>query len=81
MSKLDDELNSWDYPWLLAMDEAMVLCLNHLDEARQAQRGLILGLHLKMASRALRAALEVYGMRLKKEDISGKEPVRSDVKD
>ena len=57
-----------DYVWLLALDEAMLLCLEHLETARTCQDGLSLGVHLKMASRAMRSALEVYGMRLEKEN-------------
>lgn len=76
MGSINDEMKSWDFPWLLTMDEALLLCLDHLDEARQSQRALMLGLHLKMASRALRHALEVYQMRLDQEPKS-EEPVQS----
>ena len=60
---------SRDYGWLLSLDEAMLLCIKHLEAARQCQNGLTLGVNLKQASRALRCALEVYGMRLEKENV------------
>ena len=68
MGGIDEEiLDSKDYLWLLALDESMLLCLDHLEAARQCQDGLSLGVQLKMASRAMRSALEIYGMRLEKE--------------
>ena len=68
MGKLDDEIiGPEEYPWLLTLDESMLLCLDHLEAARQCQDGLSLGVQLKMASRAMRSALEIYGMRLEKE--------------
>lgn len=70
----NDTLTDCDYPWLLSLDEAMILCIEHLEMARQAQRGLLLGLHLKMASRALRHALGVYEQRLERKN-DGKEHV------
>lgn len=76
MGTINDELGSWDFPWLISMDETLVLCLDHLDEARMSKRALSLGLHLKMASRALRHALEVYQMRLDQEPKS-EEPIHS----
>ena len=71
MGQLDDELmDSKDYPWLVnAGREPILLCVDHLEKARQCQNGLTLGVNLKMASRALRCAMEVYGMRLKKENV------------
>ena len=70
MGGIDDEiLDSKDYPWLLTLDEAILLCVDHLEKARQCQNGLELWVNLKMASRALRCAMEVYGTRLKKENV------------
>jgi hypothetical protein len=65
----DDMIGDKDFIWLLTLDEAMLLCVDHLERARQCQNGLELGVNLKMASRALRCALEVYGMRLEKENV------------
>ena len=62
-------MDSRDYGWLLTLDEAMLLCIEHLEAARQCQNGLSLGVQLKMASRAMRSALEIYGMRLEKENV------------
>ena len=70
MGIIDDEMiDIKDYPWLLALDETMLLCIEHLETARQCQNGLSLGVQLKMASRAMRSALEIYGMRLEKENV------------
>lgn len=60
-------MNGCDYPWLVTLDETIMLCIQHLECARQSQTGLELGVQLKMASRAMRCALEVYGMRLEQE--------------
>lgn len=67
MGLLDEELIDRDFPWLVTLDEALLLCVEHIDAARECQNALSLGLELKMASRALRCAMEVYGMRLAKE--------------
>lgn len=70
MGELDDEMmDRKDYVWLLALDEAMLLCIEHLEAACQCQNGLTLGVNLKQASRAMRSALEIYGMRLEKENV------------
>jgi hypothetical protein len=69
LGKLDDDLiDTKDYPWLVSLDQALVLCMDHLERARQCQDGLSLGVNLKQASRAMRSALEIYGMRLEKEN-------------
>ena len=70
MGQLDDEMmDTKDFSWLVTLDEAMLLCIEHLEAARQCQNGLSLGVQLKMASRAMRSALEIYGMRLEKENV------------
>lgn len=74
---LDDELASWDFPWLITMDELLVIIIKHCAAAQDAQTSSMLEAHLKMASRAMRCALEVYGMRLEKENGS-EEQVHSD---
>ena len=50
-----------DYPWLVTMDEMLMLCIGHCELARHADSNLVLGVQLKMASMALRCALEIYG--------------------
>ena len=68
MGGLDDEvMGDRDYPWLLTLDEVLTLCVQHLEDARQSQNGLELGVRLKMAALTLKCALDVYGARLKKE--------------
>ena len=69
MAQSTDHLDSADYPWLVTLDETVLLCMDHLQAVRGAESDLIAGLHLKMASRALRCALEVYGMRLNREKV------------
>jgi hypothetical protein len=43
------------------MHEVLELVIAHCDQAQNAENRLAMGVHLKMASRALRCALEVYG--------------------
>lgn len=43
------------------MEETLQMVLKHVDEARRADSDLALGVQLKMASRAMRCALELYG--------------------
>ena len=69
MGQLDDELlDSKDFPWLLTMNEMLETVIVHCERAQNAQDSLMLHANLKQASRAMRSALEVYGMRLKKEN-------------
>jgi hypothetical protein len=67
MGEPDGNLTSVDYPWLLTMYETLELVIVHCGYAQNAQDERTLGLHLKMASRAMRCALELYGDRLDKE--------------
>jgi hypothetical protein len=67
MDELDGDLDSDDYPWLLTLDEVLCLSIEHMEIARQSHTELMIGVHLKMASRAMRCALELYGDRLEKE--------------
>ena len=67
MGELDDVVTARDYPWLITLDESILLCMDHLDVVRGSDSELVMGVHLKMASRALRCALEVYAMRFEKE--------------
>ena len=57
-------LSDEDYPWLATLDEVLVIALLQVEEARRSQTGLELGVHLKMASRAMRCALEMFGEHL-----------------
>ena len=49
------------------MDEVLVTVIDHAEKARQSQSGLEIGVQLKMASRALRCALEMVGERLEEK--------------
>jgi hypothetical protein len=51
---------SVDYPWLITLDEMIVLCMDHLEEVRQSSDMFHVGLHLKMASTVMRHALALY---------------------
>lgn len=63
MAEFDGAL---DYGFLVTMDEVLNLVLEHSELARQADNPLMMGVHLKMASRAMRCALEIYGDRYAK---------------
>lgn len=67
---IDDELlDTMDYPWLLTMYEMLETVIIHCERAQKAQNAIALHANLTQASAALRAALGVYGMRLKKETV------------
>ena len=68
MGGIDDDLiDNRDYPWVLTLDEMILKCIDHLEAARVATNVISLHTNLNQASSALKAALNVYGMRLKKE--------------
>jgi hypothetical protein len=58
MEKSDDSLS---YPYAVTMDEVIEIVIEHLDIVRNTDDHLKQGVHLKMASRAMRCALEIYG--------------------
>jgi hypothetical protein len=58
MGASDEDL---DYAYLATLDEALMLSIEHIEAVRHADSPLVQGVHLKMASRALRCALELYG--------------------
>jgi hypothetical protein len=53
------------YPYAVTMDEVLEIVIEHIDEVRNTEDMVRQGAHLKMASRALRCALEIYGLQLK----------------
>ena len=53
-----------DIAYLDTMNEVLVMTLEFLEEARQSQDDVRLGAYLKMASRSMRCALEIYGDRM-----------------
>ena len=56
--------NESDFAYLDTMDEVLEMVLDYTEGARNAQEDVAMGAYLKMASRALRCALEIYGDRL-----------------
>lgn len=63
----DELLDAKDFPWLLTLHEMLELVIVHCERAEDAQDVTALHVHLTQASAALRAAMGVYGMRLKRE--------------
>jgi hypothetical protein len=53
-----------DIAYLDTMNEVLVMTLEFLEEARQSKDDVRMGAYLKMASRSMRCALEIYGDRL-----------------
>jgi hypothetical protein len=58
MDESDDGLT---YPYMVTLDEVLEIVIEHLDIVRNTDDLLKQGVHLKMASRAMRCALEIYG--------------------
>lgn len=59
MSQEKTHENPLEYGFYATMEETLQLVLKHVDEARHADDDLKLFVHLKMASRAMRCALEL----------------------
>jgi hypothetical protein len=53
-----------DVAYLDTMNDVLVMTLEFLEEARLSQDEVRLGAYLKLASRSMRCALEIYGDRL-----------------
>ena len=53
-----------DIAYLDTMDEVLELVLQFAESARNAEDDVALGVNLKLASRSLRCALEMYGEHL-----------------
>jgi hypothetical protein len=60
MEKLDGDL---DYAFYLTMDEVLDLVVIHCERARDADNDQTMELNIKLASRAMRCALEIIGCR------------------
>jgi hypothetical protein len=60
MEQLDQPL---EYGFYVTLNEVLLIAIDHIDSARNAPTNIALGSHLKMASRAMRCALELYGDR------------------
>ena len=55
---------SRDFPYLATMGEVLEMTAEYVEEARASQDDVRLGAYLKLTSRALRCALELYGEHL-----------------
>ena len=55
---------SSDYLFLAELDQVLDMTAEFIDKARHADTPVTIGAYLKMASRAMRCALEIYGERL-----------------
>lgn len=53
-----------DYAYRTTMDEVLAMTEEFVEEARHSEDDVRLGSYLKLASRSLRIALEMYGERL-----------------
>jgi hypothetical protein len=53
-----------DVAYLDTMNEVLVMTLGFLEDARTARNDVRMGAYLKMASRSLRCAMEIYGDHL-----------------
>ena len=54
-----------DVAYLDMMNEVLVMTLEFIEEARYSQDDVRMGAYLRMASRSMRCAMEIYGDRLK----------------
>ena len=74
-------MNESDFGYLNTMDEVLELVLEFAERARQAQDDVMIGAYLKMASRSLRCALEMYGEHLaqNRDEMKMGEPVNENL--
>jgi len=68
MDPIDDALT---YPFAVTLYEVLEIVVEHIDKAQNTSDMLRIGVHLRMASRAMRCALEIYGSQL---EVLNKEP-------
>jgi hypothetical protein len=52
-----------DYAFYLTINEVLELVVVHCERARDAENDIAMELNVKMASRAMRSALEIIGCR------------------
>ena len=64
MAELESAVGDKDFAFYLTMNETLELVMDHCEIARNASDNQLLGIHLKMASRAMRCALEIYGSHI-----------------
>lgn len=69
MGIADAPLGDKDFPWLNALDEALEICAYHVELSRDGTYESEIYIHMRMASRALRLALDLFEERVaRKED-------------
>jgi hypothetical protein len=51
------------YPYAVTMNEVLEIVVEHVDKVLNTSDMVKQGVHLMMASRALRCALEIYGLQ------------------
>ena len=66
-----------DIAYLDTMNEVLVMTMECLEEARCSQDDVRLGAYLKMASRAMRCALEMYSEKLAQNCADMKQGVKT----
>jgi hypothetical protein len=64
-SRLDD----LDFAFYVTMDDTLTMARDLMEKARWAPDDRTLGAYLKMASRCVRCALELYADRLSKTEV------------
>ena len=67
MGQPNGDLTDVDYLWLMTIYEMLELVITHCEQAENAQSEWTLEANLKMASRAMRSALEIYGGHINEE--------------
>jgi hypothetical protein len=61
---MDESDGDLTYPYAITLYEVLEIVIEHIDKVQNTEDLLRQGVHLKMASRAMRCALEVYGSQL-----------------
>jgi hypothetical protein len=61
---MDEPDEALSYPYAVTLYEVLEIVVEHIDKTLNTDDVLKQGVHLKMASRAMRCALEIYGSQL-----------------
>jgi hypothetical protein len=61
---MDEPNEALSYPYAITLYEVLEIVVEHIDKTLNTDDVLKQGVHLKMASRAMRCALEIYGSQL-----------------
>lgn len=54
-----------NFAWSLTLGEVLEIVIEHCDHTMHSSDPQMIGVHLKMAARAMRCALEIYGSAIK----------------